>query len=72
MTSIAHHGLSGLRAPVPHVDGVMHKAQAVLNTWRQRARSRNELAHMTDMDLHDIGLSRMDVVTEVAKPFWRA
>ena len=40
--------------------------------WRRRARSRAELAQMSDHDLRDIGLTRAEVAHESAKPFWRA
>jgi uncharacterized protein YjiS (DUF1127 family) len=30
------------------------------------------LAQWTDRDLHDVGVSRSDVVHEAEKPFWRA
>jgi len=40
--------------------------------WPQRYLARQELARWTDRDLHDIGLSRSDIASEVEKPFWRA
>ena len=40
--------------------------------WRQRARSRAELARMSDHDLRDIGITRAEVAHESAKPIWRA
>jgi uncharacterized protein YjiS (DUF1127 family) len=33
---------------------------------------RRELAGWSDRDLHDIGVSRTDVIYEADKPFWRA
>lgn len=45
---------------------------AVLRVWRQRARGRRELFMMNDRELRDIGLRRLDVLRETAKPFWRA
>ena len=42
------------------------------HVWRNRARQRRELAHWSDRDLHDVGLSWSDVVHEAEKPFWRA
>lgn len=44
----------------------------LLHTWRRRFAERGELAAWTERDLHDVGLSRDDVVHEIAKPFWRA
>ena len=55
-----------------HVGGVMAELGEVLHTWRRRYRTRQELAQWTEHDLHDIGLSRADVISEIEKPFWRA
>ncbi|MGA2313513.1 MAG: DUF1127 domain-containing protein [Xanthobacteraceae bacterium] len=38
--------------------------------WRQRARSRDELATLSDRVLQDIGLSRCTANFEASKPFW--
>jgi uncharacterized protein YjiS (DUF1127 family) len=43
-----------------------------LQTWRQRYRTRQELAQWTERDLHDVGLSKGDIAFETEKPFWRA
>ena len=40
--------------------------------WRQRARSRNDLADLNDRSLQDIGVSRCTANFEAAKPFWMA
>ena len=40
--------------------------------WRRCARSRAELARMSDHDLRDIGITRAEVAHESAKPIWRA
>ena len=45
-------------------------AEGVL-AWFERARQRRQLGELSDHMLKDIGLSRADVETEVAKPFWR-
>jgi uncharacterized protein YjiS (DUF1127 family) len=42
------------------------------HVWRERLRQRRELSQWTDRDLHDVGLSRSDIVNEAEKPFWRA
>ena len=47
-------------------------AQHLAAEWRRRARSRAELAQMSDRDLRDIGITRAEVACESAKPFWRA
>ncbi len=42
-----------------------------LASWAQRIRERNQLAGLSDRDLKDIGINRVDVWREVSKPFWR-
>jgi len=39
--------------------------------WCRRARSRAELAQMSDRDLRDIGITRAEAAHESTKPFWR-
>jgi uncharacterized protein YjiS (DUF1127 family) len=39
--------------------------------WARRARSRRELAELSEAELRDIGLTRADVMGETSKPFWR-
>lgn len=43
---------------------------AQLRLWRQRADSRRQLLSMTDRELHDIGIDRVDANQEAAKRFW--
>jgi uncharacterized protein YjiS (DUF1127 family) len=50
---------------------VLRHMAAVIRSWRQRARSREELARLSDHMLKDIGLSRSDALREAAKPFFR-
>ncbi len=72
MTSIVHDGLESLHPTLPGLRATARQASATLGVWRQRSRERRELARMTALDLHDIGLTRLDVVVETQKPFWRA
>jgi uncharacterized protein YjiS (DUF1127 family) len=55
-----------------HVPGVLGQLSETVNVWRQRYRTRQELAQWTERDLHDVGLSRGQIVSETEKPFWRA
>ncbi len=55
-----------------HVTGVWADVAETLRLWRQRYRTRQELARWTDRDLHDVGVSRSDITYEAEKPFWRA
>ncbi len=56
-------GSSASRALVRAFDAV--------ETWRERRRDRDVLSRLDDRMLADIGLSRGDVMREIAKPFWR-
>jgi uncharacterized protein YjiS (DUF1127 family) len=55
-----------------HGSGFLTALSETFHVWRNRVRARRELAQWTDRDLHDVGLSRSDVVFETQKPFWRA
>jgi uncharacterized protein YjiS (DUF1127 family) len=44
----------------------------VVLTWLERARERRHLSQFNDHMLKDIGLSRSEAESEIAKPFWRA
>jgi len=55
-----------------HVPGFFGTVGDTLHIWRQRYRARHELAQWTERDLHDVGLSRSDILSEAEKPFWRA
>lgn len=47
-------------------------ALSMLRVWRERARSRRDLAARSDRELQDIGACRSSISYEVGKPFWRA
>jgi uncharacterized protein YjiS (DUF1127 family) len=55
-----------------HGTGFFAELGETLRTWRERRQQRRELANWNERDLHDVGLSRSDVVYEAEKPFWRA
>jgi uncharacterized protein YjiS (DUF1127 family) len=55
-----------------HGSGFWAQVEETVHTWRERTRNRRELAQWTDRDLHDVGVSRSDVMFETEKPFWRA
>jgi uncharacterized protein YjiS (DUF1127 family) len=55
-----------------HGAGFFAELGETLRTWRERRQQRRELANWNERDLHDVGLSRSDVVYEAEKPFWRA
>src|SRR3954451_21184415 len=55
-----------------HEPGILSQIAETLHVWRQRYRSRRELAQWSDRELHDVGISWSDVAYEAEKPFWRA
>ncbi|MEA2887747.1 MAG: hypothetical protein QOD11_2107 [Bradyrhizobium sp.] len=55
-----------------HGSGLWSQISETLHVWRDRQQQRRELAHWTERDLHDVGLSWSDVAYEAEKPFWRA
>jgi uncharacterized protein YjiS (DUF1127 family) len=55
-----------------HGTGFWTQLTETLHVWRQRYRSRRELAQWSDRELHDVGISWSDVAHEAEKPFWRA
>jgi uncharacterized protein YjiS (DUF1127 family) len=54
--------------------GLGRWARAALSrfaVWRQRSRSRADLAGLDDRMLRDIGITRVEAWFECNKPFWR-
>jgi uncharacterized protein YjiS (DUF1127 family) len=49
----------------------LRRTGALLREWRRRSRDRAELANFDDRMLRDIGLTRVDALFEINKPFWR-
>jgi uncharacterized protein YjiS (DUF1127 family) len=41
-----------------------------ISLWRERARQRRALRQLDDYMLRDLGLTRLDVDREAARPFW--
>jgi uncharacterized protein YjiS (DUF1127 family) len=51
--------------------GPAARMRSLFGAWLRRVRERRALAEFTDRDLRDIGVTRVDVQNELAKPFWR-
>ena len=45
---------------------------AFVRVWRERRRTRRQLAAMSERELRDIGIYWSDIASETGKPFWRA
>ena len=48
------------------------KLATLFAEWRRRVRSRYELERLSERDLADMGLTRLDAANEMQKPFWEA
>jgi uncharacterized protein YjiS (DUF1127 family) len=48
-----------------------HSLLELLQDWSARARERRMLLQLDERMLKDIGVTRADVASEAAKPFWR-
>ena len=49
----------------------LRQAATVLREWQRRRRDRAVLAAFDDRMLRDIGVTRVDALFEINKPFWR-
>ncbi len=49
---------------------ILERALATMRIWRERAHQRRQLQELSDRDLRDIGISRLDAIAECRKPFW--
>jgi uncharacterized protein YjiS (DUF1127 family) len=45
--------------------------RSTIAEWMRRVQQRRELIMLTDRDLRDIGITRLDAVAEASKPFWQ-
>ena len=67
MSSFTHESMINY-----HGLGFFAQISETLHVWRERQRSRRQLAQLSVRDLHDVGLSWSDIAHEAQKPFWRA
>ena len=72
MSSLAYRlAAARLRRQAGRGENLVARIVRTLETWRRRARSRTELAHLGERELRDIGLTPADAAWECQKPFWR-
>ena len=55
-----------MMGPGPTLRGL----SSLVRLWFERSRERHQLALLTERDLHDLGLTRIDAQREARKPFW--
>lgn len=67
MSTCNHESMTNHHAPTS-----LSAVAETLHLWRERLHQRRELAHWSERDMHDAGLSWTDVMAEAGKPFWRA
>ena len=67
MADLTFETLTNFHAPTA-VAGLLHKTAE----WRRRGRQRRELAQLSDRELQDIGVTRMEVEYELSKSYWQA
>ena len=46
--------------------------EALFGEWWQRIMSRYQLESLSERDLADMGMTRIDAFNEIQKPFWQA
>ncbi|HKU08479.1 MAG TPA: DUF1127 domain-containing protein [Bradyrhizobium sp.] len=72
MSSISAEGRRQHRRPFPVLPlAILRSILMLAATWRERSRVRRQLAVMSERELHDIGVCRVDVADEIGRPFWR-
>lgn len=52
--------------------GFLTRILNMVAAWQRRVRDRHHLAHLSERQRCDIGLSRDVFDSEINKPFWRA
>ena len=48
-----------------------YRLEALFGEWWHRIMSRYELESLSERDLADMGISRIDAFNEIQKPFWQ-
>ncbi|MFJ4343918.1 DUF1127 domain-containing protein [Pseudomonas sp. NPDC089401] len=62
--------VSSIPQPAFALNHLWHAALQRPARWLQLYRQRRELASLSDATLHDLGLSRADILQEAERPFW--
>ncbi len=60
------------RETIPPLAGIALQVAYQIVVWSNRHSTRKALAKLDQTRLNDIGLSEMQMETELRKPFWRA
>jgi uncharacterized protein YjiS (DUF1127 family) len=74
----SEHGIAGRFAarvdcrPPSLAGRALSAGLARLLLWQERASQRHHLSMIDDDALRDVGLRRVDLASEIRKPFWRS
>ncbi|MBL8704720.1 MAG: DUF1127 domain-containing protein [Rhodospirillales bacterium] len=71
MAQHTDHAVFGNTGGFAQQPSLMARLVDLMLDWNDRARSRRQLAGLTEGELKDIGLNQSDVTIESSKPFWR-
>ena len=66
-----HQSSSELTLSLTQPRGLWRGFAALIATWQSRATQRRALLELEPWALQDLGLSKTEVASEAAKPFWR-
>ena len=58
--------------PAASAFAVIEALIALARVWRERHRTRRQLAAMSERELQDMGICRSEIADEIGKPFWRS
>ena len=80
MNSIIHENLPASLEPIctGSIDTILHRIRVrsdellrLLQKYHATAKQRHALSQLTDDQLKDIGITRVDALQEADKPFWK-
>lgn len=60
-----------METPTPLYKRLLRQTNSTLAKWARHAHQRRQLAQLDPRELADLGISRAERMTELAKPFWR-
>ena len=70
-SAVCSQAVTRHRTALDDLSDAAQSVVATLRAWRRRMRERDQLSHMDDRMLADIGLTRADAAFLSDKPFWR-
>jgi uncharacterized protein YjiS (DUF1127 family) len=72
MSSISIHSVVfACRPQEPALTRFLTHVRSAVTGWRRRARDRDALARLRERDMHDLGVTRVELAREINKSFFR-